>query len=215
MRYKALIFDWDGTLLDSEARIVSCFQKAAEDIGLPSLSNLVIRNIIGLGLFEAVIRLFPDLEPLRQSAFVERYRHHYFLDQAPSVLFSGVKETLQSFHEDGYLLAVATGKSRRGLDLALQETGLLPLFAVTRCADETYSKPDPTMLFEILQELSLRTAEAIMVGDTEYDLEMAERARMDRVAVTYGAHEVERLIRWNPLACFQKFSEFRDWLQQQ
>jgi len=213
MSYRLIIFDWDGTLIDSEAHIVSCFQKAAQDLKLRPLSHAVVRNIIGLGLIEACAALLPELDISDRNAVVDRYRHHYFQGSvpAPSSLFPGVEETLQQLHENGYLLAVATGKSRRGLDRGLQETNLGRFFHTTRCADETRSKPNPQMLQEILEELDILPGHAVMIGDTEYDMEMAHTIAMARIAVTYGVHEEERLRRWDPLTCLDDFSGLCTW----
>ncbi|CAK0760651.1 phosphoglycolate phosphatase [Gammaproteobacteria bacterium] len=213
MSYRLIIFDWDGTLIDSEVHIVSCFQKAALDLELAPLSRATVRNIIGLGLMESSVVLFPDSDNATRQAVIERYRYHYFLgsEPAPSSLFPGVEETLRHFHDSGYLLAVATGKSRRGLDRALRETNLGRFFHITRCADETKSKPDPLMLQEILEELDTASEYAVMVGDTEYDMEMAHNVAMPRIAMTYGVHEVERLRRWGPLACLDDFPGLRAW----
>ena len=212
--YHLIVLDWDGTLVDSEGYIVASFQRALQDLGLPPLPYAMVRGIIGLGLIEACEVLLPEHSHADRQFVADRYCHHYFVgsEKTPPQLFPGVQETLSWLCDNGYLLAVATGKGRRGLDRSLRETGLSRFFHATRCADETRSKPDPQMLLEILAELQLPAARAIMVGDTEYDLEMAHRAAMDRVAVTYGAHEVASLRRWDPLVCLEEFSGLRTWL---
>jgi len=209
MQYKLVIFDWDGTLLDSAGHIISCFQQAARDLNLPQLSAPAIRNIIGLGLIESCAALVPHLDHAGIIELVERYRHYYFLETEaqPSSLFPRVEETLQRMHDHGYLLAIATGKSRRGLNRNLRELNLQHLFHATRCADESKSKPDPKMIQEILAELKIAPQNAVMIGDTEYDMEMAMRAGIVRIGVTYGAHPVERLIQWRPLACIDALDE--------
>ena len=201
-KYRLVVFDWDGTLMDSAGHIVASMQGAMTDLGLPVLAPEVIRNIIGLGMREAVHALFPHD---RSDAFVERftvhYRDYYFAPAAPQTLFPGAERMLQALREAGYLLAVATGKSRHGLDHALSETGLDAMFHTSRTADETASKPDPRMLVEILAHLDVPPEAAVMVGDTEYDLDMASRAGMASVGVSFGVHAPERLRRHGPLAC--------------
>ncbi len=214
MAYRLLILDWDGTLVDSEAYIVSCFQQAMCDFGLPSVPYQAVRNVIGLGLMEACEVVLPGLDRATWQSVSDAYCHHYFIgsEVVPPPLFPGVRETLGQLYDDGYQLAVATGKGRRGLDRSLRETGLARFFHATRCADDTLSKPHPQKLLEILEELNAPVTEAIMVGDTEYDLEMAHRITMARIAVTYGAHSVERLHRWEPLVCVDQFSNLCAWL---
>ncbi|CAK0766309.1 phosphoglycolate phosphatase [Gammaproteobacteria bacterium] len=209
MAYRLIIFDWDGTLIDSEGHIVSCFQKAACDLGLPPLTYAAVRNIIGLGLMESCAVLLPSLDEAGQLKLVDRYRYHYFQESThdSSHLFPEVEKTLWRLHDNGYLLAIATGKSRRGLNRALREMNLEHFFHATRCADETTSKPDPRMVLEILDELNFSPGQAVMIGDTEYDMEMAHNAAIACIAVTYGAHERERLLRWQPLACLDELSE--------
>jgi len=201
-KYRLVVFDWDGTLMDSVGHIVASMQGAMTDMDLPVLAPEAIRNIIGLGMREAVHALFPDD---RSDVFLERftgrYRDYYFAPDAPQKLFPGAERMLQALREEGYLLAVATGKSRHGLDHALSETGLDAMFHTSRTADETASKPDPRMLVEILAHLDVPPAAAVMVGDTEYDLDMASRAGMASVGVSFGVHAPERLRRHGPLAC--------------
>ncbi len=213
MPYRLVVFDWDGTLIDSEARIVSCFQAAAADLGLPLVPDSAVRNIIGLGLSQACGVLLPHLSVAGQLDVAERYRHHFLSAHAsPSKPFPGVPETLRWLHDRGYLLAVATGKSRRGLNRELEETGFGSWFVATRCADESHSKPHPAMLLEILEELAVAPGEALMIGDTEYDMEMAHRAGVDRVAVSYGVHDMDRLQRWSPQLCLDHLPGLMDWL---
>lgn len=211
--YKLLIFDWDGTIIDSQARIIASMQAAADELGHDPLCPEAVRNIIGLGLPEAIRALIPHIDEPGLKRMRERYSHH-FLEQntTPTELYPGAEETLRRLRARGYRLAVATGKSRRGLDRVLEETGLGELFELTRCADETRSKPDPLMLLEILEETGMSAAEAVMIGDTEYDLEMGYRIGMGRVAVSYGAHDLERLRRFEPLAEIHQFPELEAWL---
>lgn len=213
MKFKLLVFDWDGTLMDSEARIVACVEAAVEDIGLPSPGREAIRNIIGLGLREAVHSLFPDADDHLHLDIAERYRSHFFsTTESPSVLFQGAREVIETLYNEGYLLAVATGKGRSGLDHALEVTELRDFFHTTRCADETFSKPHPEMLHQIIEEMGVLPRQALMIGDTEYDLQMAANAKVPALGVTYGVHERERLMRHKPLACLCQVTDIPPWL---
>ncbi|MBV0931843.1 HAD family hydrolase [Marinobacterium weihaiense] len=211
--YKLLIFDWDGTIIDSTQRIASSIRAAAKDLDLPVPTWEASRDIIGLGLPEAIQALFPGegdhiIEPMR-----ERYGHYYLgADETPTALFPGVQHTLESLKAKGYRLAVATGKSRKGLEHVFAETGIGALFETSRCADETTSKPDPHMLHELLVETGVDRRHALMIGDTEYDLEMGRRAGMDTVAVSYGAHHIDRLKVLEPACEIHHFAELEAWL---
>lgn len=208
---RLLVFDWDGTLMDSEAQIVRCLQAASRDLDLEYRDEAACRDIIGLGLREAVNSLYRDSDDDFVARYIDRYRHHWFAAE-DSRLFPGARETLERLHAEGYLLAVATGKGRAGLDKVLEATGLGELFAATRCADETCSKPDPRMLQELMTELKTAPGETLMVGDTEYDMAMACSAGAGPIAVSYGVHAPERLLRYEPLACLDAIGEFRPWL---
>jgi len=212
--FDLVVFDWDGTLMDSEAKIVRCLQEAARDVGIADPGPAAIRHIIGLGLAEAMHTLFPGESNERRAQLVERYREHFLrLDNTAMPLFPGVRAGLESLAQQGYLLAVATGKARRGLQRVLDETGLQHLFAASRCADETFSKPHPRMLEEILDCTGVTTGRAIMVGDTVYDMQMARHARVAGLAVSYGVHPRESLIECGALACLDSFSEVCAWLR--
>lgn len=214
MRFKLIVFDWDGTLMDSEARIVACIQTAFRDVGEPAPTPKRARNIIGLGLDEAMAILWPEAEIADRQRVVDRYRFHFLGgDQTPSTLFPGARETVGWLSERGYLLAVATGKSRRGLNESLASTALAHAFHATRCADETFSKPNPEMLFQIMDELGVRASDTLMVGDTEYDLEMARSAGTGALAVCHGVHEPERLLRLDPLGCLPSLHDIPPWLE--
>jgi len=214
LRYPLLVFDWDGTLMDSEARIVACLQLASSELGLEPRPHQVLSNIIGLGLREAVMSLYPGIEERLAGLFVEHYREHFLSDrQLPSALFKGALETLQRLHQQGYLLAVATGKSRRGLDRSMEESGSRDLFHATRCADETFSKPHPQMLLEIMSDLDVIPGETLMIGDTEYDMLMASQAGAAALAVDYGVHERQRLLEHRPLGCLGDIGELIQWLE--
>ncbi|MCW8884455.1 MAG: HAD-IA family hydrolase [Motiliproteus sp.] len=213
--FKFLIFDWDGTLIDSAARIISSMQKAAEDVGMPHPSDKSVKNIIGLGLPEALQEIFPGIETEQIQQMREKYSHFYLeADRTPTNLFPGVEEGLRRLNAKGYRMAVATGKSRRGLDRVFEQTGLGELFHHSRCADETRSKPHPLMLHELLQESGMDVSQALMVGDTEFDLEMAVNAGMKSVGVSYGAHEIDRLNNHKPMSIFDQFGDFEAWLDE-
>jgi phosphoglycolate phosphatase len=212
-RFDLIVFDWDGTLMDSAGRIVDSVRATAIDMSLVELSETEMKNVIGLGLREAILALYPDLGAAAYNRFVERYRHHYLeACPTPAVMFEGVIPLLEELRDNNRILAVATGKSRAGLDRVLTETGSQRYFQVTRCADETCSKPDPQMLCEIMEDSGVAPGNVLMVGDTEYDLEMACRAGVASLAVSYGAHERQRLIKFGPLACVDSIAHMRQWL---
>lgn len=215
MKYKCFVFDWDGTLMDSEAKIVSCMHLAIKDMKFESRSDEQIKNIIGLGFKEALTNLYPGKASLYEK-FVEQYRI-YFLDEnsKESPLFSHVEELLELLTEHSYFIAVATGKGRHGLDKVLDETGLKQYFHVTRCADETFSKPHPQMLQEIMDFTGVEPHETVMIGDTEYDLNMAANAGCESIAIAHGVHEVERLKECGPVETFPDIREFYHWLVKQ
>ncbi len=214
-QYQLIVFDWDGTLMDSEARIVTCMQRAAREAGVPVPSNEQARDVIGLGLSEAIARAFPGSDDTMVERLVEGYRRLWLGETVePAPMFDGARELVERLHATGKLLAVATGKSRRGLDKALQESGLASFFHATRCADETFSKPHPQMLEEILVDLDTPPGEAIVVGDTEYDMQMAGNARVDAVGLSHGVHATERLLAHGALQCFDNLHELSDWLHQ-
>lgn len=212
---KLLIFDWDGTLVDSVHYIAVSMQAAAIDqqVEVPTLDS--VKNIVGLGLPEACRILFPALGAEATERLCQSYSAHYNRHRANQCpLFSGVRDTLLELRSAGYQLAVATGKSRNGLNRALAEHALEALFDASRCADETRSKPDPMMLAQLLQEFSIEPSQAIMIGDTEYDLQMAVNARLPRIGVSYGAHSRQRLMRHDPLACADEFAEIKSPISQ-
>lgn len=209
-----LIFDWDGTLSDSVGHIVAAMRAAAREVALPVPDVAAVRNIIGLGLPEAAVALYPQEPDVRRlHALVDSYRTQYrSLDALPVELFPGVLAALDRWRADGYRLAVATGKGRSGLDRMLKQHDLLGYFDATRCADEAASKPHPLMLQQILQELGGSAATAIMVGDSSFDLDMATNAGMRAVAVTYGAQSREQLQCCAPAHCIDEFTELASWL---
>ena len=207
-----VILDWDGTVCNSEARIVACMQRAAERVGLPVLAPEAVGNIIGLGLPEAISSLFPEAGSEQRQQMRESYSEEWLAARSePLPLFDGVLETLDGLLGAGHQLAVATGKSRRGLNREFEEHGLGSLFAASRCADETASKPNPLMLRELLDETGCPVGEAVMVGDTVYDLEMAASLGMASIGVSYGVHHPERLSVFRPRTIIDHFSELLEW----
>ncbi len=212
---RLLIFDWDGTLMDSANHIVSSIHSASLDMGLVPREDHEMRNIIGLGMKESVYALYPD-EYTDEFAlkFASLYRDYFFAEDASQNLFPGTIDTLEELIDMGYMLAVATGKSRNGLNIALKETGMKRLFTESRCADETRSKPHPQMIREILVSLDVNPKQAIMIGDTEYDLEMARNAGVHPVGVSYGVHEISRLQEYNPMHILGAIVELPNWLKE-
>jgi phosphoglycolate phosphatase len=214
LRYGLIVFDWDGTLIDSTGAIAECIREAAREMGLAVPERERARHVIGLGL-EASLRLaVPDLPAARTLEFVACYRRHFLARENAMQLFPGVVGLLDTLRDRGHVLAVATGKSRRGLERALDATALRPYFAATRCADETEPKPDPAMLRELLAELAEPAERALMIGDTSHDLQMASAAGVDAVAVCYGAHAEPGLRALRPRALMPSVADLRQWLQQ-
>ena len=209
-KYEICIFDWDGTLVNSERHIVDSLTYAAEKLSLAPLSYDEKKDIIGLSMQKALETLYPSLS-LAGVDEMRRYYGEYFFSvpQDPSILFDGVIDTLSHLRDSGLKLAVATGKSRNGLDKALLSTGLKHFFEIERCADETKSKPDPLMLSQIAQYFKTEPKFMLMVGDTEFDLEMARSFEMDSVGVSYGVHDVQRLSLHKPIAIIDSISELK------
>lgn len=212
-RYDLIVFDWDGTVMDSTAVIARSIQAASRDLALPVPSDEVARHVIGLGLDQALRYAVPDCEPHRHVDLVARYRHHFFSQENEIPLFAGAEELIRELRDDGFYLAVATGKNRNGLNRALQNSKMAHYFHSTRTADQTVSKPDPTMLYEILEELEVEAPRALMVGDTTHDLQMALNAGMPSLAMTHGAHPPEQLLALQPLAMLDDFADLREWLK--
>jgi phosphoglycolate phosphatase len=211
-QFDLLVFDWDGTLMDSTATIVKAIQGAAKDLGLPIPSDQAAAHVIGLGLSEAMQAVLPDVDPALYPRMAERYRYHFLTKDRELVLFAGVAEMLADLSQQGYFLAVATGKSRVGLNRALNAVGLLSLFDATRCADETFSKPHPAMLQELTRELGQDMRRTVMIGDTTHDLLMANNAGAAGIAVEYGAHPLNQLAACRPVFSAKSVPELHDWL---
>ena len=211
-RFDLIAFDWDGTLMDSTAVIASSIQRACADLGLPVPDDERASHVIGLGLSDALAYAVPTMPKTMVPQMVERYRHHYLSRDADLPLFAGVREIVVSLKEAGYFVAVATGKSRVGLDRALDASGLRPLFDATRCADECRSKPDPQMLYDLGDELGVRNDRMLMVGDTTHDLMMASNAGASSLGVSYGAHDARTLEGHGALAIVDSTTQLRTWL---
>lgn len=207
-----IVFDWDGTLMDSEAQIVSCLHAAIADLQLAPMDDDTVKNVIGLGLREAIDTLVPGRDDRFHRAFVDFYREHWYRSGSSS-LFEGARETLEYLKQQNLLLGIATGKARRGLERVLDETGLNGFFDATRCADEAPSKPHPKMLQELMAVLDVAPEQTVMVGDTEYDMEMATNAGTGKIAVNTGVHSAERLHRHSPLVCLDRLCDMQSWIE--
>jgi len=213
VKYRLLVFDWDGTIIDSAATIAQCIRDASRELGVEVPDPERARHVIGLGLHDAMRLAVPGLPSQRYPEFVESYRRHFLARKDSMQLFDGMRELLNDLSRK-HLLAIATGKSRRGLDRDLDFHGLKPLFMASRCADETNPKPHPAMLLEIMEELGIENRSSLMIGDTSHDLEMARAAEVDALAVTYGAHPEEGLRACSPVACFPTVDALQQWLEQ-
>lgn len=211
-RYDLIVFDWDGTMMDSTAVISGSIQAACRDLGLNVPDDETARHVIGLGLQQALRYAVPDAGEEMYEPLVARYRHHFFSRDDEMPLFEGARETVQALHGNGYRLGVATGKSSRGLERALQATGMKSYFHATRTSEQTRSKPHPAMLFELMDELGAIAERTLMVGDTTHDVLLAQNAGVNVVAMGHGAHPAEQLLELQPLALVNSFSELRVWL---
>lgn len=211
-RFDLIVFDWDGTLFDSTALIVRSIQDACRDLGVAVPSDEQAAYVIGLGLHDALAHAAPGLPAQRYPELGLRYRHHYFARQHEITLFAGVLELLHALKQRHHWLAVATGKSRRGLDEALDTVQLHGLFDATRTADETASKPHPQMLLELMREFGAEPERTLMVGDTTHDLQLAANARTASLAVSYGAHEPDAFAAFDPVHVAHSVDDLRQWL---
>ncbi len=210
--YDLIVFDWDGTVMDSTAVIAESIQAAARDLGLPVPSDEAARHVIGMGLGQALRHAVPDAPENMYDALGERYRHHFLAQDQGIPLFAGARETIAELHARAYRLAVATGKSAHGLARVLEASDMGRYFHALRTADRTHSKPHPAMLLEIMDELGIEPERTLMIGDTTHDLQMALNAGVDAVGMTHGAHPVEQLRDLRPLALFDDFAGLRAWL---
>lgn len=212
-QFDLLVFDWDGTLMDSAGAIVSSMQAACADLGLTPPDDNTARQVIGLGLHDALAAALPGVPASEYSRVAERYRHHYLSRDHELSLFPGAYELVVELSESGCLLGVATGKSRLGLNRAFDMSGLGQFFHATRCADECSSKPAPDMLLELMDELCASPGQTLMIGDTTHDLQMARNARVEALGVGYGAHPRRALEAERPLGLFDEFSQLAEWLR--
>lgn len=211
-QFDLIIWDWDGTLADSTSIIIDAITTASIELGLGEIPRSSASNIIGLSLNEAIKSLLGDIGTEKTQALAARYRHYYYLHEENIPLFEGAVKTITELNKRGFKLAVATGKGRRGLNLAMERSGLTNYFHATRTVDECFSKPHPQMLDELMDFCVTTPERTLMIGDTSYDLQMAENANVKSVAVTYGAQSREQLLNYNSLAYFDDFSSLSQWL---
>jgi phosphoglycolate phosphatase len=211
-RFKLVVFDWDGTLSDSTTIIAQAIQSACRDLGEPIPDDRAARYVIGLGLADAMRVVAPALPAHRHADLAALYRDHYLGREDDIPLFDGTRELLDELARSSRLLAVATGKTRAGLDRVLHKNGIADRFHATRCADEGMPKPHPEMLLHIMDRLAARPDETLMIGDTTHDLELARNAGVASVAVSYGAHQIDGFARFEPLAILQSMAELSTWL---
>lgn len=206
-----VIFDWDGTVMDSVGRIVSSMRNAAALTGITVPDEHAVKQIIGLSLEPALNCLFPDANEMQRQSLFEHYRDQYVEhNPTPAPLFAGAQDVLQQLRQRNMLLAVATGKARKGLHRVFEQTGLAPYFATTRCADEAQSKPHPDMLQQILLELNIRPEHAVMVGDTSHDMKMAQSAGVPGIGITHGVHGRDVLQQFSPVAIIDSLPQLLD-----
>jgi phosphoglycolate phosphatase len=210
-RFDLIIFDWDGTLVDSIDWIVHCIQNAAINHNCPIPAAQAAKDIIGLSIENAINTLFPSIDSQTQQKLVNDYSQTFFSKQiSHDDLFPGVYEMLQQFKQDGYRLAVATGKKSSGLAQAIEGTGVADLFCTTRCSDQTASKPHPLMIDEIVAELGVSKQRTLMVGDSIHDLQMALNAQVASIGVSCGAHSESVLQQYQPLRCLSYPTDLMD-----
>ena len=213
LRYPFVIFDWDGTLADSTAVIKRALQRSADDLGYPIPTDAQASFIIGMGLRPALEHAIPTLREEDLTRLTDRFRHHFIVGENEIVLFDGVPEMLAALIARGHLLAVATGKSRKGLDRAFDTLGLREFFIASRCADEGFSKPHPGMLHALFDMTGMNASDAVMIGDTTHDLQLAENAGTAAIGVTYGAHERALLEAHQPLTLVDSVSALQSFLE--
>ena len=213
-RYDLIVWDWDGTIMDSTPTIVHCIQQSCRDLGFKVPDDALASSVIGLGIHDSLRRAVPWVEPIHFQKLTDRFRSHYLAKDHELDLFVGIRELLESLRADQYLLGVATGKSRVGLDRSLKHHQIGHLFHETRTADESFSKPHPGMLLELSDVTQVPTRRILMIGDTTHDLDMAANAGVDAVAVTYGAHPPETLKESPSLVHVDNVAQLSKWLQE-
>ncbi len=211
-QFDLIVWDWDGTLANSTGMITNALLKAAEQVGLPALTPKTTSSIIGLGLRESIQTLYGDIPADQAQALATQYTANYYANESKIPLFTGAADTIKALNKRGFKLAVATGKGRRGLNLALEHSGLGKYFHSSRTVDECFSKPHPQMLDELMEYLVVMPERTLMIGDTSYDLQMAQNAGVRSVGVTYGAQAAEQWQHLNPIQQFSDFSSLSTWL---
>lgn len=214
-QFDLVVWDWDGTVADSTGLISQALITAAEQAGLPALSESRARSIIGLGLRESIEVLYGDIPEFQAQALASHYQRNYYTDENKILLFAGIAETIASLSKKGCKLAVATGKGRRGLNTALQQSGLARYFQATKTVDECFSKPHPQMLDELMDELVVMPERTLMIGDSQYDLQMGKNAGVNTAAVSYGSQTAEHLQQYSPDYLFHDVATLSDWLLEQ
>ncbi|HDY93776.1 MAG TPA: HAD family hydrolase [Pseudoalteromonas sp.] len=207
-KYKLVIFDWDGTVMDSVTKIVNCIRSSAESLNIVPPSDEAIKNIIGMSLEKAIDVLFPD-NVAQHQALISGYKYQYSVDTTPTPVFADVVSVLNALKEQGIVLAVATGKGRGGLERLLDQSQLRHFFSATRTSDEAQSKPSPDMLYQLLEELGISAQDAVMIGDTQIDMTMAKAAGMDRIGVTMGVHNAQQLNKLSPVATVDNYLQLQ------
>ena len=207
-KYKLVIFDWDGTVMDSVTKIVNCIRSSAESLNLVPPSDEAIKNIIGMSLEKAIDVLFPD-NVAQHQALISGYKYQYSVDTTPTPVFANVVSVLSALKEQGIVLAVATGKGRGGLERLLEQSQLRHFFSATRTSDDAQSKPSPDMLYQLLEELGISAQDAVMIGDTQIDMTMAKAAGMDRIGVTMGVHNAQQLNELSPIATVDNYLQLQ------
>ncbi len=211
-QFDLIVWDWDGTLADSAGMITDALLNAAAQVGLPALPAKAATSIIGLGLREAIHALYGDIAADKAQALAAQYTTNYYAGEREIALFAGAVDLIKALNKRGFKLAVATGKGRRGLNLALEHCTLTHYFHATRTIDECFSKPHPQMLDELMEDLVVLPERTLMIGDTSYDLQMAKNAGVSAVAVTFGAQQADQWQHLNPIQQFDDFASLSDWL---
>lgn len=207
-KYKLVIFDWDGTVMDSISKIVNCIRHSALALNIEPPSDTAIKNIIGMSLELAIEVLFPD-DVAQHPALIKGYKQQYRVDTTPTPVFDNVENVLSTLKTQGVILAIATGKGRAGLERLLDESQLREFFSASRTSCEAQSKPSPDMLYQLLDELGVNVDDALMIGDTKIDMAMAKAAGMDRIGVTMGVHNAEQLNEFTPVATVDSYQQLQ------
>lgn len=213
-RYDLIVWDWDGTIMDSTPTIVYCIQQACRDLGFKEPNDSLASSVIGLGIHDSLRRAVPWIGPVHFPKLTERFRYHYLAKDHELHLFTGIRKLLEELREDGFLLGVATGKSRVGLDRSLEHHQIGHLFHETRTADKSFSKPHPGMLLELSDATQVPVRRILMIGDTTHDLAMAANAGVDAIAVTYGAHPSNTLKEAPSLTHVDDVPQLAKWLNE-